>query len=67
MEGGVLAGGEGAQLLVLRDLETSGAKHGVGFVLLLISVQSGELPLTGWFLATPISEIGGTGAGSCSR
>ena len=38
VEGGVLAGSEGAQLLLLRHLEAPGAQDGIGFVLLLISV-----------------------------
>ena len=69
LERGVLAGGEGAaaELLVLRDLETSGPQHGVGFDFLLISVESRELPLIVRARAAPISQIGGAGAGSCPR
>ena len=68
-EGGVLAGGEGpaAELVVLRHLEASGPKDRVGFVFLLISVESCELPLIVRFRAPPISQIGGAGAGSCPR
>ena len=63
----VLTWGEGTQHLLRSHLEASGAKDGIGFYFLLISVQSGELPLIGVFRPPPISEIGATGAGSCPR
>ena len=67
LEGRVLAGGEGAASelgVVLGHLEAPGPQDGVGFDFLLISVESRELPLIVRGRATPISQIGGAGAGS---
>lgn len=72
VEGRVLAGGEGTQLvgLLLRYLETSGAKNRVDFCFLLISVESGELPLIlmllCWARVMPVAGIAPSRAGSSS-
>ena len=70
VEGRVLAGREGAELVVLLlgDLETSCAKNRVVFCFLLISVESGELPLIlmPWSWMMPVAGIAPSRAGSSS-
>ena len=71
LEGRVLAGGKRTQLvdLLLRYLETSGAKNWVVFCFLLISVESGELPLIlmlSQSLVMPVAGIAPSRAGSSS-
>ena len=71
MEGRVLARGKRTELvdLLLRYLETSGAKNWVGFRFLLISVESGELPLILMLsesLVMPVAGIAPSRAGSSS-